>query len=410
MGAVADRVTRVVTLPVRAVVEPADVTVIDAFRPAWRLATDLANWAQLQLVTRDVRRTPGMDRLPAYDRAAVFGTVPRRFARKAVGDKPACAVGEPQASSLYDLWNRECPFRAAFDGATVVARDVLRAVEDAWRKHKSFGRLAVLWKGEARPCVFRFPYPWPVAADKGRTLRLWRDAEGRPAASIPNPAGGGRIAVRLADGREFRRQLRQFDALLADPGRLRQGKVTGRRVAGRLAGADLRVVGAFDRAADAAGVTAVVRTGADCVFRATTAEDDEPFVIHADQLRGAIHCYDRWRHRFARDLKYEKRWPAAKRRRTVDGPTAKSRMERMHGRIAAERGQLVSCLVGWLRRNGVGDVEYDDSETGYFDWTDDRGQTRRRFDLTALREAVRCKCEDAGIGFQHTAGADDGDE
>lgn len=417
--ATADRVTRVVTLPVRAVVEPGGASVLDTFRGPWQLVTDLANWAQLELAGRDVRRTPDMGTLPRYDRAAVFGTVPRRFARAeqrrerqdgSVRVTPARTPGEPQVSSLYDLFTRTCPFRAAFDGATVPARDTLKAVEDTWTRHKSFGRFAVLWRGEARPMVFRFPYPWPVAADKGRTLRVWRDDAGRPHASLPLP--GGRVVLRLADGREFRRQLRQFDALLADVTRLKQAKVTGRRSGGRLVGADLRLVGSFDRTAAVTGVTARVSTGADCVFRAVVDDDDgNPFVIHADQLRGVMHAYDRWRHRFNRDLKHEKRWPGQKRRRTTRGATAQARMDRMRGRIDSERHQIVRCLVGWLGRQGVADVEYDDSESGYFDWTDpETGRTHRRFDLTALREAVRCNCEDLGISFQHVGGADDADE
>lgn len=244
-----DRVTRVVTLPIRGV--EGDATVLDTFRPAWRLATDLANWAQLELACRDSRRAPGMDRFPAYDRAAMFGTVPRRFNRAAKGDKPAARVGDPQVSSLYALWSAEYPGRAAWDGSSVSARDVLTAVEKTWVNHKSFGRFAVMWKGEARAATFRFPYPWPVPADKGKTLRVWKDDAGRPHASFPLP--GGRVAVRLADGREFRRQLRQFDTILADVTRLRQAKVTGRWVGDKLVGADLRLVAGFDAAAPSAG-------------------------------------------------------------------------------------------------------------------------------------------------------------
>jgi hypothetical protein len=427
ISATADRVTRTITLPIREIVSPEGVRILDAFIPAWRMSTHLANWAQLELACRDVRRTPEMTRLPAYDNRAMFGTHPARFNR-APKERPikvpfaptmtaATKPGDPKVGDLYGLWNLEYPrsLREAWDGCTVGARDILTAVEDTWKGHKNLGRFAVMWRGEASAATFRFPYPFPIPSDKGKTLRLSRVAESDspdarcvPQAQFPLPNHLDGVTVRLADGREFRRQLRQFDFLIANPDRLRQAKITGRRAGGCLVGADIKIVGAFDKTEKLSGLTAGVSTGSDCVFRAVLDGDDgNPFVIHADQLRGVIHCYDRWRHRFATDLKHEKRWPADKRRRTTEGATAKSRMEKMNGRIDSERKQMVACLVGWLVRQGVGDVEYDDSETGYFDWTDTRGGTHRRFDMTRLREAVKCKCEEEGISFENVTGAED---
>ncbi len=410
------RITRTVTISIRGVISESGRSVLDTFVPLWQRATRLANWAQRELVIRDIRRTADMETMPAYDRRAIFGEVPRRFARKTtrrvladgtVQETPAKQPGEMSPGSLYDLFTRTYPDRAEWDGATVTARDVLKAVEDTWKKHPRLGRFAVLWRCEARAAVYRYPYPWLVPADKGKTLRLMRAEPNRPMVSIPMPGEAeDRVLLRLADGREFRRQLRQFDILLSDPTRLRQGRITGRRSGGRLVGADLRLVGSFDAVERVEGVTARVETGADCVLKATVG-DGEPFVIYADHLRGLIHAYDRWRYRLARDLKYEKRWPAEKRRRIIGGKTVQSQVEKIAQRIDAERQQMAACLTGWLRRQGVANVEYDDSETGYFDWTDPNGHTHRRFDLTKLREVIRCACEDCGISMDHVAGGDD---
>lgn len=72
---------RVVSLPIREVIEPTDARTIDTFRAAWNLSTQLANWAIRELILRDSRRTPDMERMPKYDRTAMFGTHPRKFAR-----------------------------------------------------------------------------------------------------------------------------------------------------------------------------------------------------------------------------------------------------------------------------------------------------------------------------------------
>lgn len=390
-----DRMTRVVSLPIREVVST-ETRIIDAFRDAWNLSTQLSNWAQRELALRDVRRTPGMDKMPKYDRAAMFGTHPRKFARAAKGEMAAKLVGEPQTGSLYDLWNRECPFRDSFDGCAASARDILTGVERTWTNHKSFGRFAVMWKCDASASTFRWPYPWPVPSDKGKTLRIWRSEEGRPMASVLLP--GGRVTVRLGDGSEYRRQLRQFDWLIANIDRMKQAKITGRFDCGRLVGADLRLVGQFDAAEKVEGVDAIVRTGGESLFAAVVDGDDgNPFVYHADHLKGIIHAYDRWRHRFARDLKHEKRWPADKRRRTVFGAAAQARMDKMGNRLDWERKQAAVMLVGFLKRRGVGVLHYDDSERDYLP----------RFDWTATRMAVACKCEEMGIEFQHIAGGND---
>jgi|SRR6185312_12341443 len=392
---------RVITLPIREIVD-SDARIIDTFRSAWNLSTALANWAQLELICRDVRREPAMEAMPKYDRSAMFGTHPARFNRAAKGDKVATKVGDPKVGDLYGLFNRECGIRGEFTGCAASARDILTTVEKTWTGHKDFGRFAVLWKGSASGATYRWPYPWPVPSEKGWTLRLWRNEEGRPVASLLLP--GGRVAVRLGDGANYKRQLKRFDWLLANIDKLKQGKVTARYdfINGRrkLMGADLRIVGDFPNAEKIEGVDAILTTGKESLLSLVVDGDDgNPFVYNADHLKGIIHCHDRWRHRFARDLKFEKRWPAEKRRRTVYGATAQARIDRCINRLDSERKQMATMMVGYCRRNGVAKLHYDDREHGFLP----------RFDWTALRTALSCKCESEGIEFQHIAGVEDGE-
>ena len=393
------RVTRVVTLPIREIVG-SEISVIDTFRKAWRLATALANWAQRELVTRDVVRTPTMRTLPKYDRKQMFGKVPRRFNRVPKPPFLAASAGDLAPGSLYDLWTRTYPAadRAEWDGATVSARDVLTNVERTWTNHKSFGRFAVLWEGEARACTFRYPYPWPIPADKGKTVRLSRSPDERaaPLVSIPLPMPLSRVILRLADGSEFRRQLRQFDILHNEPSRLQQAKITGRFLCGKLVGADLRLVGSFDAHAKREGVAAGIHTSPDYLLTAVIDGDDgNPFLYPGDHILPLIVAHDRWAARRRLALKHELRWPAAKRRRIVDG--GKGRLDHMNNRLDTERKTAAKCLVNYLVRHGVAHLDYTDSDRSFLP----------RFDWTAMRDALRCNCESEGIEFQHVTGADD---
>lgn len=411
-----DRMTGVITLPIREVVGEGGGAVLDTCTRLWGMSTSLANWAQLQLVTRDVRRMPGMEALPRYDRGRMFGQVPRRQQRRAavrVGPDgaervtPARALDDPQEGSLYRLFCDEYPHRQDWDGAAVSARDVLTGVERTWVRHKSFGRVAVLWKGQARPAVFRFPYPWPVPADKGRTLRLMRGEGDRPHASIPVPgAAEDRVLLRLADGREFRRQLRRFDWLLdGHSDRLRQARITGRRSGGRLVGADLRIVADFDRRPVAGGLTATVRTGPDALWTCITADDaddGDPVVVNFDHLRSLQVAHDRWAYRVRQDGAL--RDPADRRR--AGGSMIRARLDRARNRLKTEAQRAAARLVAALRRRGVSDVEYDDSDRSFMA----RGDGRAGLDWGILRAALSFECGEAGMSFEHLAGGDDADE
>lgn len=377
------RITRTLSLPIKEVLDPAG-TVLDTFRRPWRLATDLANWAQLELALRDSRRTPEMERLPKYDRAALFGQVPRRQSR---GDVPA---GTLKTGDIYSHWNTAYPasLRALWAGGTSAAGELLRSVERTWIGHPRMGRMSVLWRGEARAALFRFPYPIPVP---GAVLTLGRTAAGgRPTAAFPLP-GGGRVVVRLADGSDYRRELRKFDVLLRDRDRMGAAKVVGKFSEGRLVGADFRVAGEFDASPAGEGPEALLRTRPDALLELVVDGVPRPWVYNADQLVGVIAAHDRYRYRFAEDLKFEKRWPADKRKRTVDGPTNQSRLDRALNRMKSERQMAAAAAVGYLVRQDVSALNYDDTVRSFLP----------RWGWNAMRDAFKAKCAEAGIVFRY---------
>ncbi len=362
------RVVRVVTLPVREVVEP-DGRVIDTFRDAWRRSTDLANWCQLELVKHDVGRQPDAAKIAKY--------VPKMF---------------PGGVSLYGHVNTSCPFRPQFDGAAGSMSAVVKAVEDTWRTHKEFGRFAVLGKGSARPAVFRFPYPWPV---RSQELRIYRGAEGRPQASLTLP--GGRVVVRLGDGQEFRRQLRQFDALLADVSRVKQAKVTGRMSRGKLVGADLRIVGAFDPGEAKGARAAVVRTDPNALL-VVEVEGRQPWVLNRDDLRRLQAVRAAVRQRYAEDLKHEKRVPRKARRGMVQ--SLSNRCDKFNARIDTAVHQVAAQVAQYLHRAGVSTVIYDDGDKDYIP---------DGFPWAVLGDRVGYKLESAGVEVSRAKSAT-GDE
>lgn len=372
-----DTIPRVVTLPVREIVDPAPENpahVLEAFRAAWRFSTSLANWCQRELTLHD----PGL--------RAVRAERLVRYEHKMF----------PGGLSLYQWVCGQYPDRPEFAGAAGSMGAVVKAVEDAWRSHPRFGRLSVLWRGESRPCVFQWPYPWPVRSQELKISRI----DDRPHASITLP--GGRVVVRVADDENFRRPLQQFDLLLEHPDRLRQAKITARRKGGRIIGADLRIVGQFDprvlTAADDA--CACINTTSHALLVVDVEGRPDSFVYHGEELRQVIAVHDGWRLKLSVDMKHEKRWPSAKRRRVYGGEGVRARFDKAANRLRTARQQIAASVVAFLVRQRVKAVVYRDREKGFL----------QRFDWTGLREVLRHKCEEAGIAFQHERGGDDADE
>lgn len=350
-------VTRTVRLQVKSI-EGDDYRgrFFEPFLTAWRLSTDLANWAQAELMRHDCRRMPGMTRLPAY-----------------------------VTLNLYRRWNEVCPaeIRTAWTGCTQAAAAIIRAVEQKWKQT----RYEVLWLGKSSACTFRFPYPVVVP---GQAVELaWADHPGGrfPTASLLLP-GSGRVALRVDQGRDWRRQLRDFDEMVTGGGVQGDLKVCGDLANGKLSGVKLMVAGRFVRKpCEPTGTTAIVRTTELSLLTVEVPNRDE-FVLYRPDLIGHVNAHERYRDQRSADLKYEKRWPARQRRRFVEGGQAAN--TKYANRIDTITKQVAASVVGYCRRQRVDSLVYDDTHQTYV-------RTYRYF---ALRERVRQNCDAVGIRFQ----------
>lgn len=391
---------RAITLPVAGIVgridretdEPEPVeqgTFLRHFMDSWHQATDLANWAMRELAQRDVRRAPGMTTLPKYDAKAMFGENPRRIARK--------NAAPTQVETLYSTWNTimPLPWRQLWDGAAGTAGTILKQVEDTWKNHPSFGRFAVLWRGHARPMVYRFPAPWPVRNADWRVRWELLAGQRRPLLSVP-VAGGYRLVLELDRSPELRRQLADFDSLVTGSAIGGDVKLCPIERGGRIVGVKAVIAGRFPRASlpENGDLVAVCRTGAESLLTVAIDGRDD-WVLSGDQVRGAVYAHDRWLARYRNDMKHEKRWPKRRLKRMVAGG-AKAHIDRHHGRVTSEIQQMSAAVVGYAARQRCKVLCYRDHERGFLP----------SFPWFALRECLSCLCASEGIRFDHEAGSE----
>ena len=183
------------------------------FTQAWRLSTDLANWAQLELARRDVVRTPAMTKLPKMP-----------------------------PFNLYKHFGSNYPERSAWNGFTGAASAIFQLVYRAWVGR---WRYAVVWRGDSRAARYRWPYPFIVRRQDYRLA--WRDDPGGrlPILSLNLP--GGRATLVLAQGQDYARPLRDFDALATGIGERADVKIVGQFSGGKLRGVGVRIGGLFPR-------------------------------------------------------------------------------------------------------------------------------------------------------------------
>jgi hypothetical protein len=365
MNDMGNTVTRCVTLPVRSCGE--NVSILDTFRRPWRLATDLANWCQRELALHD----PGL-RQPDHDKMLKYE--PKAF----------------NGRSLYAHVTANCPFRSEFDGAAGSMGAIIKHVEDAWRKHPKFGRFSVLWKGEAAPCVFRFAFPWPV---RSQELRILRGKNDEPQAVITLP--GGRVVAALASGKEFYRQSKQFDILLADLSRLKQAKVCARFRCGKLVGVDIRLVGSFDVNEATGDNAAEIHTDANALLIARVS-GHQPWIINADHLRRWQEQHRVFLQRSGEDMKREKRMTPQQRKNLQKA--IELRCVKHHARMDTGIKQIAAQLVRFCERQRVGCVAYNDTIREYFP---------DGFQWANLESIMRAKLAEFGVKWISTDGTDE---
>lgn len=385
----ASLVTRVVSLPVAEVVEwvgaepGKEVKPWTPFRGAWDLATSLTSWCQLELLKHDFTRTPEMVACPKLD-----------------------AKPFPGGANLYTHWNATCPFRRAFDGAAGSAAQMIRHVEQRWRSHPEFGRFAVLWRRHAASPTARWPQPWVVRRQD------WRASFAGDAPHLSVTVPGGRVLLRLDNGSDWRRDVRRFRQVVDGTATGGDVRIVAKFRDGVLVGVMVRISATFEAVAQQAGgepVEAECRTTPENLLEIRV-DGREPFVFCGDDVIGKQAAYDRWRHRAATDLKYEKRWPKQKRRRMVLSNQqvainaqnrVKTCIEQLVAMVVGHEDKRTGRIVpGYLLRNGVSVLHYDDRCKSFV----------RRFEWHALREKMRQRCAELGVRFLHAASAEVVDE
>jgi hypothetical protein len=106
----------------------------------------------------------------------------------------------------------------------------------------------------------------------------------------------------------------------------------------------------------------IVRTQDDCFCR-VACPGREDWVLNADHVRRWVAQHRRYLQRMAEDLKFEKRWPAKVRQQMVE--SQERRCLKQRHRIETWCRQATATIANFADRQGVEQVEYDDSVCGY---------------------------------------------
>lgn len=343
----------------------------------WAESTALANWTLDTLYARDVRRTPNMAKLPPMPKVDLYNL--------------GFAANGPRA---YPRW-------AAWAGACAAASSLMRAVEAKYRSY----RYELIWQGERTLDNVRYPYPFPV---HNQCWSLGRDAGGRFVVTARLP--GGPVELPLRGGPEFARQLcalRQLERGEAVKAEMALYRVSSCGHNGRHQTAE-RAPGGGRRKTfrpmckmvlwvprpqyQAADKTLFLATDPNAFWVAEV--DGFRSIVNGDHVRRSAYAagirhragvHDAYRQRMSEDLKYEKRWPAATRRRMVE--SLAGRCEKHNRRVETFCKEVVAHLVGFARRRKVSAVVYDDADRGFV----------ASFPWARLRTMLATKLDELGI-------------
>lgn len=344
-------ILRAVTIPV---VGPMDKVEWPAFREAlksaWAASTGLANWANDENYTRDIRRN-GEAKCPPQPKTYLY---------------PEARVAFPSLPSQ-----------------TVAA--VLQSVAGKYRAT----RYETVWTRERALATHRYPSPF-VAPNQGWSAEI---IEQRPVVHVR--IGDRRWSIVLRGGQEFRRQLGDIRQIVS--GEAIQGELAIMRARAKEAdhrngvtqsGAQwrimMKIVGWFPRKEqkEKSGVLRI-RTGAESLIIAVDEKDERLWAENADHVRRWIAEYDRQRQRWSEDMKAEQRpVPSFVARR--DAATQKQR-DRMKSAI----DEITSHVAKFSERRRFSEVHYDDTDRSF----------ASSFPWYIFQETLLRKLEDRGIKF-----------
>lgn len=357
-------VLRAITIPVVGPVDGGEWKELrEELKELWGQTTNLSNWLVSHYYAADVKRVPGMEKLPPMQRIYLY-----REAREAFPYLPS---------------------------QSVVAID--HAVSGKYRSK----RYDVIWRSAESLPNYRYPTPFPIHNQSWSALYL---DDGRPAVSVR--LGKARWTLRLRGGHQFKRQLAGF-----------VGFVDGSNIRGELAlyekrasksdhrtgidGKDAnrretysrlmcKMVGYFQRKkSQTASGTLHVRTDADSLLVALNEKDERLWVENCDQVRRWTAEHRRQLQRWSDDQKAEQR-PVASYQSRRETATRK-----YHHRMNSLVHEVSAHLVRYARRRRFAVIRYDDTVKSYCE----------QFPWFSLKECIAYKCDDAGIVFEHSSTA-----
>lgn len=385
-------ITRSISLPIAECLSHSWQDFCKLLHASWRHSTDLANWASHTLHRQDLTRTPEMKELPPMPTVDLYALA---FGRDR--EKPARKVGKanlPITPQTYD--------GASFwEGAKIAAATLLRKVHRKYAKE----RPKIVWRRERRSPEFLYPYPFPVHQQSWVASFTER---GQPLLNFALP--GGRVSVRLRNGPEFARQLRILHMIVA--GDVAQQEISICRQRSHAGdGVGHYRVGEERRQGQRITYRTMLRIAcripvgpmvdSELVGEIKTGNDplitliipgQEPWLLYANEMRSFIIAHRAFLDRMANDLKFEKRWPTAKRRRML-GRISRG-CEKQGRRMRTFYQQLAHMACSHALRNGCGGVRFD---------TSDRRFLSRDVPWFEMEEHVENKCDELGMFYDEVS-------
>ena len=332
---------RAVILPV---VSPVDLewsALREALKVLWRETTRASNWIVRELALRDVRREPGVAKMPPMPPVYLYPEIRQQF--------PA-------------LPSQTC---AAIEQAVT-------------RKYKA-KRYEVLWTCSAALPTFRYPQPFPIHNQS------WSAQQELDQPLLSVKLGPGRAVLRLKSGSRYRRQLAAFRALCsgaAVPGECslyQQGDQLMAKMVAWLPRPEVR--------RKENGILRV-RTSRDSLLVAVDENAERLWAYHADQVPRWAAEHRRQLQRWADDSKFEQRPVPRFAARRAEASL------RYHRRINTAADEAAALLAGYARRRRFAQLVYDDSERAFcpdFVWF-------------RLAHRLQILCDEYGIEFAAASG------
>jgi hypothetical protein len=303
---------RTISVPVAAVEDISWEELRKQLKIVWAETTRISNWMTTELYVRDIRREPGMEKLPPMQHVYLYPEARQKF--------PSLP---PQT---------------------------VASIEQAMQKNYRAWRYDIIWTARVSLPNHRYPTPFPVH-NQSWSASIEND---RPIVSLG--MGEGRVRLRLKNGPQFRRQMKAFGAIASSeavPGELaifQKGTVLM-----------VRMVAWLPRPAAPQQPTGIlrVRTSHDNLLIAVNAKDETVWTYNGDHLRRWAAEHRRKLQRWSEDVKFENRSSpnfAGRRKATVT---------KYHARMDSAAHEITAQLAGYAARRRIAAIEYNDSDQSF---------------------------------------------